>query len=274
MDIEDSSSKARDLVQQYARKIKTGVPIGSMSVSIYDSAWASMVRKEVDGQLQWLFPESFQFVVDSQLQHGGWESYSSNMDGVLNTMAALLAMLTHSITTESTFPDLTANISKAISWLEEKLQVWDVASTDHVGFEILVPMHLRLLSEHHQFDFPKRKLLMEMYKKKMARFDPLFIYSGKQTTFTHSLEAFIGQMDFDKVKKQLLNGSMMASPSATAAYLIHSSVWDEEAEAYLKRVFKNGAGKGEGGFPSAFPSEAFELSWACISHAIGSRNPC
>lgn len=53
----------------------------------------------------------------------------------------------------------------------------------------------------------------------------------------------------------------MASPSATAVYLIESSTWDDEAEAYLRTVFEHGAGQGDGGFPSAFPSEMFELSW-------------
>lgn len=270
MNFEDTSQKAAHLVQQYAHQIKNGRQIGSMSISIYDSAWASMVLKDDGGEYQWLFPESFQLLLDSQLQDGGWGSHTSDTDGILNTMAALLALLKHSAATpainEISCPDLNDKIFRAVSWLETKLQVWDVASADHVGFEMLVPMHLRLLSEHHTFEFPGRKLLMEMYEKKIARFDPGFIYSGKRTTFAHSLEAFIGQMDFNKVKAQLSNGSMMGSPAATAAYLNHSSTWDEGAEAYLKRVFENGAGQGEGGFPSAFPSEAFELSWVCPLH--------
>lgn len=52
-----------------------------------------MVSKVIDGRRQWLFPDSSQYVLDKQLPDGGWESYASDLDGILNTMAALLAIL-------------------------------------------------------------------------------------------------------------------------------------------------------------------------------------
>ncbi|KAF2792940.1 Ent-kaurene synthase [Melanomma pulvis-pyrius CBS 109.77] len=267
MEMNTIFQEAVDLIQQYASKISAGAPIGAMSTSVYDTAWASMVLKEVNGQYLWLFPESFQILLDSQLQDGGWESDITDIDGILNTMAGLLATLRHRrearAINEPPHPeDFYMRHLRAMDYLEKKLQTWDVSTTDHVGFEMLVPTHLRLLEEYgHKYDFPGRQLLMSLYEKKIARFDPRFLYSGKQTTFAHSLEVFSGQIDFVKAKTQLSNGSMMASPSATAAYLIESSTWDDEAEVYLRRVFEHGAGQGDGGFPSAFPSETFELSW-------------
>ena len=59
----------------------------------------------------------------------------------------------------------------------------------------------------------------------------------------------------------MLFDSMMASPSSTAAYLMHSSPWHDGAETYFRRAMSSGAGKGNGGIPSAFPSSIFELTW-------------
>lgn len=39
------------------------------------------------------------------------------------------------------------------------------------------------------------------------------------------------------------------------------TVWDDEAEAYLRHVIDHAAGKGNGGVSSAYPSTIFEYSW-------------
>lgn len=47
--------------------------------------------------------------------------------------------------------------------------------------------------------------------------------SGKiQTTITHSLEAFAGNMNFTELADQLVFGAMGSSPSSTAAYLMYT----------------------------------------------------
>ncbi|KAI1325992.1 hypothetical protein F5Y16DRAFT_400863 [Xylariaceae sp. FL0255] len=68
-------------------------------------------------------------------------------------------------------------------------------------------------------------------------------------------------MDFDAVSHHTVQGSMMGSPASTAAYLIHASQWDDEAEAYLRGVLNCGPGHGNGGMPSAYPSHYFEYAW-------------
>ncbi|KAL2015847.1 hypothetical protein VTK56DRAFT_4694 [Thermocarpiscus australiensis] len=82
-------------------------------------------------------------------------------------------------------------------------------------------------------------------------------------TAVHSLEAFTDKIDFDKVAHHKVNGSMMGSPSSTAAYLMNASHWDKEAEAYLRHVIKAGTGQGNGGLPSAYPFTYFE--YTCFS---------
>ncbi|UNI15339.1 hypothetical protein JDV02_001879 [Purpureocillium takamizusanense] len=86
------------------------------------------------------------------------------------------------------------------------------------------------------FDFDAKEALMSTHDTKMALFCPEFLYGSRQTTALHSLEAFIGKINFDRVSHHKVHGSMMGSPSSTAAYLIHTSEWDEESEDYLRHV--------------------------------------
>lgn len=240
------------------------------SLSIYDTSWVSMIAKSDGDQRRWLFPESFIMLLESQSDHGGWEQGASDVDGILNTMAALLAMLWHQKSSlndqhfESTPDRLSRPISSAISWLKTKLEGWDVEASDQVGFEMLVPSLLRLLEQEWiHFQFPGSRRLEQLNAAKLSKFDPHMLYSDKKSTLVHSLEAFVGMIDFDNIGHHLSDGSMMASPSSTAAYLIYSTKWDHAAERYLRRVSSDVVGGDRGGFPSAFPSTIFETSWVC-----------
>jgi hypothetical protein len=119
-EIQSVPEEAFRVIQEYAGRVSRGQPIGSMSTSIYDFAWASMVLKNVNGAYEWLFPKSFQLVLDSQLPDGGWESHAFDVDGLLNTMAALLAILKHRSETKATNEvprpkDLEARVSRAVA---------------------------------------------------------------------------------------------------------------------------------------------------------------
>ncbi|KAM0078875.1 hypothetical protein ACKRZS_008741 [Fusarium odoratissimum] len=98
-----------------------------------------------------------------------------------------------------------------------------------------------------------------MHEEKLGHFDLEKVY-GKPSSVLHSLEAFLGKIDFDRLPHYLYRGSMMASPSSTAAYLIDATKWDDEAEDYLRHVMRNGAGHGDGGISGTFPTTHFECS--------------
>lgn len=240
---------------------------GFMSVAIYDTAWLSMISKPSASGPFWLYPQCFEFIMNKQSPDGGWESYASPIDGVLNTAASLLALKMHEerplqIPTPSS-DQVARSIALGSTSLQTQLQRWDVSATVHVGFEYLVPNLLTLLADKGiNFDFPGRASLMELRDTKMAKFDPRYLYSEHKLTALHSLEAFFGKIDFNKVQHHKHAGSFMASPSSTAAYLMSIDQWDDEAEAYLDSVLKSGAGQGSGGAPSAFPSTYFEATWA------------
>lgn len=67
-----------------------------MSPSIYDTAWVSIISRITAHGTHWVFPECFQYVLDTQQEDGSWQSYSSQVDGILNTAASLVALMKHS----------------------------------------------------------------------------------------------------------------------------------------------------------------------------------
>ena len=264
MEKTDLIRRAQNLVQQLADGCESN-DFGSATVSIYDTAWVSMVTKRIKGQDQWLFPESFQYILDTQLPDGSWDSHTSLEDGILNTMAALLALKKHTSTLPATngtsSPDLGDMITKAKKSLDSRLYHWDVETCVNVGVEILVPAILAMLeTEGVYFRFPGQPRLQAVREEKMAKLNPHILYDTP-TTFHHSLEAFIGVIDFDRLSQHKTLGGMMGSPASTASYLIHSSLWDAEAEAYLARVVLKGQGEGSGGVPTVFPTPLFEIAW-------------
>lgn len=269
---------ARSLIQRALRDYDDQYGFGTMTCAAYDTAWVSLVTKTVDGQKQWLFPECFQYLLATQSDDGGWSvGMGAQIDGILNTAAPLLALKRHTaepLQLQHDAQDIANRIEKATASLRSQLAAWDVSTTDHVSFEIIVPAMLDLLEKEDPslaFDFEAKTPLMKIHDAKMSRFRPEFLYGTRRMTALHSLEAFIGKIDFDKVLHHKVQGSMLGSPSSTAAYLMHASQWDDESETYLRHVIKSAAGRGNGGVPSAFPSTHFEYSWVSVKRRSFSK---
>lgn len=267
--------RAACLVATLAGTLKTPCPGARfMSASIYDTAWVAMVSNPVirgsDRALirDWLFPECFQYLLDSQRGDGGLGEGGSDVDGLLNTMAATLAfckLKTVILTSENPLwvdpADLETRISRAKNYLDQALARWDVNAAVHVGFEILVPKLLGLLRDQAlEINFSGLSDLLSLNRLKLGKFKPSNLYTTAPTTLLHSLEAFVCEIEMEKMRLHLRYGSMMASQSATAAYLVGLSDWDDEAEAYLGFVVRHGKGR----VPSAFPTGVFEYSWVTL----------
>ncbi|KAI0898671.1 Ent-kaurene synthase [Annulohypoxylon nitens] len=264
-------SQCQLLLESVAAQYATGKAHGSMSPSIYDTAWLSMLRKP-EGKINWLFPECFDFILRSQMMDGSWEAYRSEADGILNTAAALLSLKRHLRETPDN-QDLVFRSRKAELTLNNLLNNWDISSTDQVGFEILIIKHLSLLEDEGlAFQFPGWETLKALRDSKVNKL-PIrrvitawfiskdAVYEGP-STLHHSLEALIGVIEFDKLKRWLGDdGSMCGSISSTVAYLMYSSTWDQEAESYLRNALEYGTGNRDGGVPCAWPTTIFEGSW-------------
>ncbi|KAF1829997.1 Ent-kaurene synthase [Decorospora gaudefroyi] len=239
--------------------------VGEQTTVIYDTAWVSMVRKPGPSQDELLFPECFQFILDHQLPHGGWASYDAPIDGIMNTLGALLALKKNVNVSNLHLgrEELLCRTSRAVQHLQHELEAWDVSTADHVGFEIVIPSILKLLAEEGiEFEFPGYTQLMTLNRAKLSKI-PYSVWSKPmQTTLTHSLESFIGQVSFDELEHLLVYGSMGSSPAATSAYLIYSSKWNSDAETYLRQLVANRTRDGIFiGIPTMFPSTGFETLW-------------
>ena len=223
-----------------------------------------------DGKKQWLFPECFHYLLRNQAHDGSWGiDVTSQTVGILDTATALLALLRHAAqplqVQDYSSDEMAARIRMASQSLGAQLASWsDVAATNHIGVELILPAlldYLRHEDSSLSFDFNSKKTLEFMTAEKLSRFRPEVLYEKRPSSAVHSLEAFIGKIDFDKVSHHLFDGSMMASPSSTAAYLMNASTWDEEAEGYLRHVVKAGAGHSDGGIAGTFPIHYFEFNW-------------
>lgn len=261
----DLSTRAQNLISKLA---SANGHVGYMSCAVYDTAWVAMVTKPTPDGTQWLFPQSFHYILDTQQPDGAWPTYAADVDGILNTAASLLALQKHADTPlQLSTPSsdmLEERIVRGTTALRRLLNAWDVDATNHVGFEFLVPTLLHLLASGGiHFTFPGRAALMLQNHAKLSKMKLEHLYSKHKTTAIHSLEAFLSNLDYNKVRHHKDFGALMASPSSTAAYLMSSSPWDDESEAYLRDVVRLGAGQGSGGVPSAFPSTYFEVTWVC-----------
>lgn len=271
MDTSVIHRKARLLTESVLHGVEEEA-LSTVTVAIYDTAWVSMVFRRNEEGVHYVFPESFAYLLHSQLPNGGWEAYASRDDGILNTLAALLAMKKHQRSINPGYM-LQARIKNAIEFLQSSLQEWDVGRSVHVGFEVLVPALFSLLEkEGIEFVFPGRASLNVLNEVKLKSFNAQMLYGKEETTLIHSLEAFIGKIDFDQVRHHKTFGSMMASPASTAAYLMNVSTWDKEAETYLRKVICKGTGKGSGAVPSVFPTPIFEASWVRYMDCPHRRN--
>lgn len=250
-----------------------------MSRAVYDTAWVSMVTKVFNGDKKYVFPESFLYLIRKQSDDGSWDSFprSCRVDSILDAAAALLALKRHMSEPlqihEIPTAEMERRVELATAALQRRLQDWDVAASISVGFEIIIPSLLdQLAQEGLIFEFKGKQELLDIRDAKLSRFKPEYLYGRRQMSAIHSLEAFVGKIDFDKVAHHLSGGAMMGSPSSTAAYLMHSSQWDDDAERYLQYVVgrtpSDGCEDADGGVPSAFPSTYFEYTWVSIYSTI------
>ena len=270
----DLTQEVRDLLSDIVNEHHHLYGLGSMTCSIYDSAWVACVSKRVAGCTQYLFPSCFKHILDAQLPHGGWSNRPSNdsdvgVDEILSTLAALFALTElsskpYQLQTYIRRESIADRISNGINYLSACLPKWEIARSKEVGFELLVPSLLKLLEERNIYiSFPGKSVLYSLQQQKLSKVRPEAVYQNAPSAILHSLEAFYGDPSFsyDSVQHQKVNGSMMCSPSATAAYLMRCTAWDNEAEAYLRLVHESGSGGGSGGVPNAYPSTCFELTW-------------
>ncbi|KAF9894881.1 hypothetical protein FE257_004502 [Aspergillus nanangensis] len=245
---------------------------GAVSSSVYDTAWVSMIEKAgADGEKFWLFKECYDFLLNAQCEDGGWAANAVLFDRTAHTLAGLLAVKKHLDREED--PQNCQNwrerISKAIEFLNQALPHLPAAAVTEltIGAELWLPKMLELLEKEdiHLDSASVLLWILPCRDKKLSRFPIETLYQPVVTSVSHSLEALIGYADLNRVSQLKSCGSMMGSPSSTAAYLIHSSTWDDDAEAYLHRAIHSSSACRDGGVPSTYPTTVFERAWIPVN---------
>lgn len=261
-------SEANHLLKRLVDEFHPKFGMGTFGASVYDTAWVAMITRSVNGVHTVMFPESVAYIVSAQSEDGSFQGDGSDFDLICNTMASLLCFTTlRSKGAECGF-DFDSRILNATKSLEKKLQTWDVSATERIAFELIIPRMLELLAENGiGFTFPDSHLLMQIRSLKLSKLGNLDKMMRFKSTLLHSLEAFIGLTDFRHLRGWKTAGSMMCSPSSTAAYLMTLASrdptsngeedWDKEAEDFLKSL----TGKSGGWVPNCTPTTVFEYSW-------------
>lgn len=235
--------------------------------TLYDTAWICMLSKpSASGALEWAFPESFQFLLDHQQANGGWATGESKTDQVLTNSAAILALKSHlksPVPAEAGFaPMLESRLSAAVAFLQNEIDELVPEACAHVGYEILISAHLSMLElEKIKFNTSARSGLIALKKSSLTSLELDILYGPERSALLYLLEAFIGLADFEKLRHHKVQGGMMHSPSATAAYLMGLQGWDVESELYLRNAIQ--ATGTVGGVPSVFPCVSSESGSVC-----------
>ncbi|KAL4744449.1 hypothetical protein BDW72DRAFT_209005 [Aspergillus terricola var. indicus] len=265
---------ARMLVRSIAAEVKSEHGFSSIAVSIYDTAWLAMIRKGS----KWLFPASFTYLLKHQGLDGGWDPLNQSTravqypdylwipDCIVHSLAGLLALCRHSrfaasAGEEESTTDILPRITRAKSFLNNKLTLLTLDGITHSWFEMIVPVLLRLLEQEGlHFTFPAKKDLLQLYEKASSA-DMTWIYdNGPCKIPLFCLEAFLWKVDFSRLSHMVtFTAGVTASPASTAAYLIHSGVWSRDGEAYLRHVVST---RGDGSVGGIFPLAIFESCWA------------
>ncbi|KAI1737283.1 hypothetical protein F4680DRAFT_468268 [Xylaria scruposa] len=136
--------------------------------------------------------------LSQQLASGAWEPYATPIVGILNAAAALLSLTKHLQSRPGNY-DLEVRSQKAKAALETILGKWDMQSTDQVGQEILIISLLALLRENGVcIELPQLGSLQAIRATKLSKIPPPTVYKNC-STLCHSLEAFVGHVDFNHV---------------------------------------------------------------------------
>ncbi|KAE9384770.1 hypothetical protein BT96DRAFT_1026800 [Gymnopus androsaceus JB14] len=263
----DTYKAANDLLQKLVGLYDAGTGMGTWSISIYDTAWVSLVsRPDPEGSIRWVFPECFEFICNAQLVDGSWRAPGCNDfdDAIINTLACLLSLKRHQRLGVGPL-DLADRAGKAVDFLKGVVTEWKVVSVERIAFEMILPRLLELLEDEGiRFNIPDRDLFYDIYERKLKKVNLEGMYQPDaiRTGALHSLEAFVGKCDFDRLAHHKRDGNFFASPASTAAYLMSISVWDEEAENYLRRVIRQFESYGYGAVSCAWPTTVMEFAWS------------
>ena len=221
---------------------------GRTSGAAYDTAWTARVTDENGNPL---FPECVQWLLENQKPDGSWGGQTVNYhDRLLSTVAALIALK------EVDRRPYSAYIKKGETYIWETLKKLELDRCRLIGSELLLPS-LMNQAESVGLHLPYPiKVYKREYQLKLEKADESVWYSPL-ATLSFSLEFLGDNVNTEHLARaQLKNGSVAASPAATAFFLKHTR--DVKAFEYLRTVLSI---TGDGSVMTVYPVDVFEYGW-------------
>ncbi|WP_131739955.1 prenyltransferase/squalene oxidase repeat-containing protein [Actinomadura roseirufa] len=231
---------------------------GSFGPCAYTTAWMARLRAP-DGTVR--FPRALDWLTRHQRADGSWGGeIELPHDRTVCTLAAIVALTDPGPAP----PGGEAAVRAGLAYLRDRSGDWRSAPTgETMGFELAVPLLLDVAFERG-LDLPYGDW-SELAKTRQAKLDliPRERLLAHPTSLMYSLEA----VEPDPGLRALArfsgpDGSLANSPSATAA--LWAACGSGPALGYLEDLARRFP---DGGVPSLYPTEAFELAWAL--HNLG-----
>ncbi|KAK1412196.1 hypothetical protein QVD17_33234 [Tagetes erecta] len=191
-----------------------------LSVSSYDTAWVAMVPSPGCPKSP-CFPECVKWLMDNQLSNGSWGLYPLLLkDTLSSTLASIVALKKWNVGQHQ--------INKGLSFIESNLSLaTDKKQPSPFGFEIIFPHMLEYAKDLNvKLPLNEKELSLMLDDRRLE------LTSAKRNSKeTMGYLAYISEglgRDYDRnmvMKYQMKNGSILNSPSASAAALIdHQNV--------------------------------------------------
>ncbi|TDD94766.1 prenyltransferase/squalene oxidase repeat-containing protein [Actinomadura rubrisoli] len=242
--------RAEPSVRERAESLLGGLGDGgSFGPCPYTTAWISRLR-DADGTVR--FPRSRRWLIGHQRPDGSWGGdIELPHDRTVCTLAAVVALTDPG----PSLPGRAEAVRAGLAYLRSRPAAWRGAPVgETMAFELAVPFLLGQASARG-LDLPYRDW-DDLAGARQAKLDliPRERLLGGPTSLLYSLEA----IEPDPALRALArftgpDGSLANSPSATAALGA-----DGTTSAYLDALARRSP---DGGVPSLYPTEAFELAW-------------
>nr|ALJ30097.1 kaurene synthase-like protein [Stevia rebaudiana] len=207
----------QDMTKERIRKLFEKV---ELSASAYDTAWVAMVPSP-NSPLSPCFPDCLKWVMDNQLDDGSWGLVNHThhlfplvKDTLSSTLASIVALKKWNVGEYQ--------INKGLSFIESNLaSASDENEPSPVGFDIIFPHmleHAKDLSIKLPLEEKDLRLFLHKRELELKR-----CHSKERESYMAYISEGLGSSyDLNMVMKyQMKNGSILNSPSASSAALIH-----------------------------------------------------
>ncbi|KAM0037109.1 putative ent-kaurene synthase [Helianthus debilis subsp. tardiflorus] len=207
---------ALDMTKERIRKLFSNVQV---SVSPYDTAWVAMVPS-LKSPMSPCFPECLNWVMDNQLNDGSWGLLHPNLsfpllkDTLSSTLASIVALKKWNVGEHQ--------IDKGLAFIESNMaSATNKNQPSPIGFDIIFP-HMLQYAQDLDIKLPLKQkdlnLLLHERELELRR-----CHSKEREAYLAYISEGLGNF-YDRkmvMKYQMKNGSILNSPSASAASVIY-----------------------------------------------------